>query len=1011
MRTRSQARNRNHRQQQLTPVIVEEPELLMADNRTMAQMLQAPIEGYEDAIVTSTFRHLDVPNTSIKILLFPFSLEGEARNWLDKEPPRSILTWDDLVSKFINQFFPPSKTTYLRNEITTFLQKPNETFNEAWERFKGFLRQRPHHGLSELHQLDTFYKSLNTNDQDALDSAAGGNFLDKMPRDGLAIIESKSKVRYSRSRAIEPRASTNAPLSTSTPSNSFEFQQLAASLEDKMDIRMSRLEKMISEKNVTTPATVKAVEEVCVTCGSNHNFNNCPLTRNEFPVFHDNIHQFQQTAAVGNFVQRNPPNLANQMRPPGFNQPNVQNNQGNQSRYQGNNFNLNQNRGGNFNQGQVYQPPTIQTPVYQAPTPQIQGVSKIDFENYVKANDAVLKNVQNQGQNLQNQMANVTSLLTSLCNNFKNSASTLNSGTIPSQTITNPREQINTITTRSGKTLEGLSIPTTPVVSTPQKEPEQNPETSTEKVQKPSLENTKQVPPPEEEESIFMEIPKPKSKKTVNVEIQEPNSPRPNSYQPKLPYPERMKVRENDKPSAQHSRFLKMFKQLRLEIGLKDALVEMPKFKKYFEMLKDLRKFLIQCALQELDRTSDLANSGARINLLPHSIYKQLGLEALTPTRMTLELANYSVTHPIGIAEDVVVRVDGFTFLADFVVVNFEPDPRVPIILGRPFLRTVKALIDLYAEKLTLQVGKEELVYYADKSEKNKEKKCVHVISIIDFLKDDPFSGITTISSDAPFPSSSPMKTSDSTFEKFTDEFTLSNSLPPGNDVSIHKKDIYEETFSNPLFEFDDNFKSSNVNPLFKEKDKDVEIKSSPSFTLISPVKGKFEAYLERDLIPPGIDLTLPPTLEVSSSNPTSLTLTEEKVCSWKTLMFFSLIQFEWRIMTRIAIRKKIICLLATFLHKKPTPKPLSQEVEMKDDKLSSLSRISYPVEDSELAQEEIDIFLVQDHLIPPGVENDDSEDENHELPNLDHQEDSSIPRPPPEPPDVRNVFDPKRVF
>ncbi|GJV23316.1 reverse transcriptase domain-containing protein [Tanacetum coccineum] len=273
MRTRSQARNRNRRQQQLTTVIVEEPEFPMADNRTMAQMLQAPIEGYEDAIVvptinannfelkqtlinlvqsnqftgkqdphnhlrffnkvTSTFRHPEVPNTSIKLLLFPFSLEGEARTWLDKEPPRSILTWDDLVSKFINQFFPPSKTTYLRNEITTFLQKPNETFNEAWERFKGLLRQCPHHGFSELHQLDTFYNSLNTNDQDALDSAAGGNFLDKMPRDGLAIIESKSKVRYSRSRAIEPRVSTNAPLSTSTPSNSFEFQQLAASLEDK----------------------------------------------------------------------------------------------------------------------------------------------------------------------------------------------------------------------------------------------------------------------------------------------------------------------------------------------------------------------------------------------------------------------------------------------------------------------------------------------------------------------------------------------------------------------------------------------------------------------------------------------------------------------------------------------------------------------------------------------------------------------------------------------------------
>ncbi|GKA71887.1 hypothetical protein Tco_0778103 [Tanacetum coccineum] len=133
----------------------------MADNRTMAQMIQAPIEGYEDAIVvppinannfelkqplinlrqdphnhlrffnkvTSTFRHPEVPNTSIKLLLFPFSLDGEARDWLDKEPPRSIL----------NQFFPPSKTTYIRNKITTFYQEPNETFNEAWERFKELL--------------------------------------------------------------------------------------------------------------------------------------------------------------------------------------------------------------------------------------------------------------------------------------------------------------------------------------------------------------------------------------------------------------------------------------------------------------------------------------------------------------------------------------------------------------------------------------------------------------------------------------------------------------------------------------------------------------------------------------------------------------------------------------------------------------------------------------------------------------------------------------------------------
>nr|GEU98575.1 putative ribonuclease H-like domain-containing protein [Tanacetum cinerariifolium] len=136
-------------------------------------------------------------------------IEGEARIWLDNEPPRSILTWEDLVSKFINQFFPPSKTTYLRNEITNFLQKPNETFNEAWERFKDLLKQCPHHGFSELHQLDTFYNALNSNDQDALDSTAGGNFLDKIPRECLSIIESKSKDSDPRQEEIDVVAITD----------------------------------------------------------------------------------------------------------------------------------------------------------------------------------------------------------------------------------------------------------------------------------------------------------------------------------------------------------------------------------------------------------------------------------------------------------------------------------------------------------------------------------------------------------------------------------------------------------------------------------------------------------------------------------------------------------------------------------------------------------------------------------------------------------------------------------
>ncbi|GKB02135.1 reverse transcriptase domain-containing protein [Tanacetum coccineum] len=448
-------------------------------------MLTSTHRRYEDAIVVS--KPINANDFELKQ---PYNQllwqNGEARDWLDKEPPRSILTWDDLVSKFINQFFPPSKTTYLRNKITNFFQEPNETFNEAWERFKGLLRQCPHHGFSELHQLDTFYNSLNSNDQDALDSAAGGNFLDKMPQEGLAIIESKSKVRYSRSRASDSRVSTDAPLSNSSPSNnSFDMQQIAASLEDKMTIKMKQMMNEMKALVVTTPAPVKAVEEVCVTCGSNHHFNHCPLTRggNDFPVFHDNIQQFQQTAAVGNFLQRNQPsNLASQMRPPGFNQPNVQNNQ---NRYQGTNSNFNQNRGGNFNQNRQnnqnqvyqappYQPPTNQPLVNQAlpPVSQTQGVSKTDFESYAKANDANMNNLQMKLDNFQRNQNDfqrvyndsqkkqddfqkmMLSFMQSYHTNQPSSSSSL-----PSNTIPNPRNEAKAITTRSGVSYDGPPIP------------------------------------------------------------------------------------------------------------------------------------------------------------------------------------------------------------------------------------------------------------------------------------------------------------------------------------------------------------------------------------------------------------------------------------------------------------------------------------------------------------------------------------------------------------------------
>nr|GEW02206.1 reverse transcriptase domain-containing protein [Tanacetum cinerariifolium] len=442
-------RNRRRSKQRIVNYNLEEHSLLvvtMADQRTMAQLLQAPTEGYEDAIVvpaitadnfelkhdlltlvqnkqfyehdkedphahiryfnkiTSTLKFLNVPNTSIKLMLFPFSLEGAARIWLEKEPPRSIFTWDDLVSKIINQFFPPSKTTSL-----------------------------------QLHQLDTFYNALNSKDQDSLNSAAR----------------------------------------------------------------------------------------------------------------------------------------------------------------------------------------SYHAPAYQAPAPQTQGVSKEDFSAYVKSNDAVMKNMQTQGQNMQNQLTNLTDLITKFVNS--NTASTSSSGTLPSNTIANPKNDLKAITTRSGVSYDGPQIPP-PVV-------ENEPKATKDTVNPTNNGNTEDVQP----QAVQSKSPVSTEPMIASVSASKPNP------KASILYPSRR---------------------------------------------NDERNRMAECLA--------LADLSASINLMPFSVWKKLSLPDLKPTCMTLELADYSISRPVGVAKDVYVKVGSFHFLADFVVVDFDADPRVPLILGRSFLKTGRALIDVF---------------------------------------------------------------------------------------------------------------------------------------------------------------------------------------------------------------------------------------------------------------------------------------------------------------------------
>nr|GFA18474.1 hypothetical protein [Tanacetum cinerariifolium] len=310
--TSSNPMSRNRRRSKQPFLLKESPVDMMVDQRTMAELLRAPTEGYTEAIVVPPIlaEHFELKHSLINMMT------SDQFFGLEKDNPHDHIHWGSpslarqrtpafyshleyLVSKFINKFFPPSRTTNLQNEISNFHQRFDESFHEAWDRYKDLLRACPDHGFTELYQLDTFYNALNSSDQDSLNSVAGGNLLERCTQDVLTIFENKSKI----AKLTHP---VNQQTSVVTTAMTVILKQFQAT---------------------PPPAFVKVVEEICVTCGGAHlNYKCLVANGNTFPKFRDNI-QGYVLAAVVNYNQGNsgyrPPGVANQIRPSGFAQPNV----------------------------------------------------------------------------------------------------------------------------------------------------------------------------------------------------------------------------------------------------------------------------------------------------------------------------------------------------------------------------------------------------------------------------------------------------------------------------------------------------------------------------------------------------------------------------------------------------------------------------------------------------------------------------------------------------------------
>nr|GEY04775.1 reverse transcriptase domain-containing protein [Tanacetum cinerariifolium] len=570
-----------HSNRRCIPNIVEPEirtiaEIIPLVDRTKEELLQAPTEGYGEAIVipeilaenfkiktnllqlvqankfhgrkndnphthisnfkrmTATLKYRDVSNDAIKLMIFSYSIEDKARICMRKN----------------------LSTQFLLGRILACL----------------------HHGFSELTQIDTFYNGLTEQDHDSLNAASGGNILNKTTGEALQIIENKFKVCYSRSKSNVSRVNTN-------------FRDNVYKTDDRIDKLDDQISNLVEIVNKQVIALAKAVEKTCVTYGGAHAYYECIAT---------DSNPSSVCAATGSYNQVSSPNRAShQIPPPGFAP--VQNNLNRFNQGQGNYFNQanNFNQGNNFrrsnfqnNQGYRAQMNNasnflnqgFQNQPFSVPNNQIPPIVPNEFSSYIKLNEIAIKSMQNQinvlrgdfrkpeenlRRNLNDDMRNILSSF------FQNQPST--SGTLPSNTIPNPKGEMKAVTTRSGLIYEGPSIPT---------------ESPLEKVDE---QNTKEI-----------------------LDKEHSNSPRSTAK---------------------------------------------------------VQPLVVPISIPEPDEQA--------LILCPYRFGKKLSLPELTLTRMTLELADRSITRPKGVAEDVFVKVGKFHFPTDFVVVNFKADPRVPLILGR----------------------------------------------------------------------------------------------------------------------------------------------------------------------------------------------------------------------------------------------------------------------------------------------------------------------------------------
>ncbi|KAI3510680.1 hypothetical protein L1887_17812 [Cichorium endivia] len=635
--------------------------------------------------ICGTFKQNGVPEDAIRLRLFPFSLRDRARSWLQSFLPGQITSWEKLAQAFLIKFFPPGRTLQMRNEINQFQQRDQESLYDAWERYRELLRKCPHHGLQEWLIIQTFYNGLHPEHKTSLDSAAGGNLMRKSYDEAYRIVNEMSENNYfvHNDRSHPKR-----------PPGMHDVEEITA-----LKAQMSQL------TNQLKGVAIKSVSVAsCEHCSGPHATMECHFLNQETP---------EQVRYMQNY-----PNRQGNSHNPGWkgHQNFSYSDQTNQQRP------LQQQHRNQFQPSNNFQQPNYSQPMqgeasssgnrsgledmmmkFMSKMDTVIGQQSTTLQGVMQAteqNSAAIKNLERQmGQLAENQSTRIP-------------------GNLPSQPEKNPREQCQAVHLRSGKVLL--------------------PDPSRDTIEKEVIEE-------KVDEEIEMETP-PTIEDKGETTTDSKDKRKVKDYSPPIPYPHRLKKYKDDQ---QFAKFLEVFKKLQINIPFADALAQMPSYVKFLKdilsnkrkieeqatialteecsaiilnklppKLKDPGSFTIPINIGDSKFGKALCDLGASINLMPLSIFRKLGLAEPSPTRVTLQLADRSIKYPYGIIEDVLVKVERFYFPVDFVVLDMVEDSEVPLILGRPFLATGGALIDVRGGKLTLRVGEEVAVFNVFKATK-----------------------------------------------------------------------------------------------------------------------------------------------------------------------------------------------------------------------------------------------------------------------------------------------------